>query len=102
MKRVGRGAWLLAGAVFGAMVLPMAAFASGSADQRCDEFMSDLHDGHFEAATAHLDSAVKAGLSLQQLGAFRQRQTAAEANSRVAKLPGEVRCRWRDYARPPR
>jgi uncharacterized protein len=77
MKRVGRGAWLLAAAVFGAVVLSMAAFASGTADKRCDEFMSDLRGGHFEAATAHFDSAVKAALSPQQLGALWQGQTAA-------------------------
>jgi len=73
MKRAGRGAWVMAAAVLGAMVLStMPAFASGTADGRCDELMKDLRDGRFDAATAHFDSAVKAALTPQQLGAVWQ------------------------------
>src|SRR5215469_14513066 len=73
MKRAGRGAWVMAAAVLGAMVLStMPAFASGTADGRCDELMNDLRDGRFDAATAHFDSAVKAALTPQQLGAVWQ------------------------------
>jgi len=63
----------MAAAVLGAMVLStMPAFASGTADGRCDELMNDLRDGRFDAATAHFDSAVKAALTPQQLGAVWQ------------------------------
>jgi uncharacterized protein len=69
MKRAGREAWVMAVAVFGAVVLSTTAFASGTADKRCDELMTDLRDGLFDAATTHFDRAVKAALTPQQLGA---------------------------------
>jgi dienelactone hydrolase len=67
----------MAATFFGTMVLSTAAFASGTADRRCDEVMSDLRDGLFEPATVHFDSTVKAALSPQQLGAVWQGLTAA-------------------------
>src|SRR5215472_9290819 len=82
MKRAGQAAWVMAAAVFGAVVLSMTAFASGTADQRCDELMTDLRDGRFDAATAHFDSAVKAALTPQQLAAVWQGLT--EANGKLA------------------
>ena len=56
-------------AVFGAAVFSMTGFASGTADKRCDELMTDLRDGRFDAATAHFDGAVTAALPPRQLGA---------------------------------
>ena len=82
MKRAGQAAWVMAAAVFGAVMLSMTAFASGTADQRCDELMTDLRDGRFDAATAHFDSAVKAALTPQQLAAVWQGLT--EANGKLA------------------
>jgi dienelactone hydrolase len=77
MKQAVRGAGAMAAAVLGAVVLSMAAFASSPADKRCDELMSGLRDGDFNAATAHFDSTVKAALSPEQLGAVWHGLTAA-------------------------
>lgn len=64
--------------ILGAMVLSsMAAYASETADKRCDELMSDLRDGLFDAATAHFDGAMKAALTPQQLRAIWQGLTGA-------------------------
>jgi uncharacterized protein len=68
----------MAAAVFGVVMLSMATFASATADQRCDELMSALRDGQFDAASAHFDSAVKAALSPQQLGAVWHGLTSAD------------------------
>jgi dienelactone hydrolase len=59
----------MAATLFGTVVLSMAAIASGTADKRCDELMSDLRDGLFKPATVHFDGAMKAALTPQQLGA---------------------------------
>lgn len=68
----------MAAVILGAMVLSsMAAFASETADKRCDELMSDLRDGLFDAATAHFDGAMKAALTPQQLRAVWQGLTSA-------------------------
>jgi dienelactone hydrolase len=56
----------MAAAAFGAVVLSITAFASGTADKRCDELMTDLGDGRFDAATAHFDGTVTATLSPRQ------------------------------------
>jgi uncharacterized protein len=77
MKRAGRGAQVIATAILCLVMLSMAAFGSGTADKRCDELMSDLRDGHFDAAGAHFDGAVKAALGPQQLGAVWHQLTSA-------------------------
>src|SRR5262249_60780747 len=68
MKRAGRGAWVMA-AVSGAALFSMTGFASGTADKRCDELMTDLRNGRFDAAPEHFDGAVTAALSPRQPGA---------------------------------
>ena len=67
----------MAATLFGTVVISMAAFASGTADKRCDELMTDLRDGLFEAATAHFDGTMKVALTSQQLGAVWRGLTTA-------------------------
>lgn len=53
------------------------ALASQTADLRCNELMIALSSGNYGAATAHFDTAMKAGVSAEKLGSAWQQLVAA-------------------------
>jgi dienelactone hydrolase len=57
----------MAGATVALTLMTATAYASGTADLRCNEFLTALQSNDFAAATSHFDATMKAGLGPDKL-----------------------------------
>ena len=67
MKRAGRWSWAMADVIVALILMTPTAYASGTADLRCNEFLTALQSNDFSAATSHFDATMKAGLGPDKL-----------------------------------
>ena len=77
IKQARRWSLAVAAAIVVSIVTSMPAFSSGTADLRCNEFLTALRAGDFSAATSHFDATMKAGLGPDKLGSTWNTMTAA-------------------------